>query len=295
MTASIIEVEGEGGDGNPSNNVMAQAFLVDDGTEPIPTVERFEQSLEASQWNLLSLDDDITWAITDAPGISEASNRAAFMNFFSYSERGQVDYLASSILDFTAATAPTMTFNLAYAGNPNFHDGLVILGSSDCGVHYDDTLFQASGGDLATVIAGGNFIPSDSSDWKLHRIDLSRYAGESSVRIAFAGINDFGNNLYIDNIQFFLTDQTKSIDLEANQMIVYPNPSVGDFNVTFNLEQRADLEMRVVDSMGRLIWYRELPNILNQTLEVELPQASGIYVIQVTSAAFSSTRRIIIM
>jgi hypothetical protein len=295
ITATIVEVEGQGGDGRPENNLLTLPFLVDNESEPVPLVERFEQFPQASSWNPLSLDDDISWTATDAPGISEPGNQAAFLNFFSYSDRGQIDYLASPVLDFTNARNPSMTFDLAYAGNPNFHDGLVILGSDDCGLHYRDTLFQASGGDLATVISGTNFVPSDSSDWKLYQIDLTRYAGQSAVRLAFAGINDFGNNLYIDNIQFFLSDVTKSIDLDTDQMIVFPNPSQGDLNVTFNLAQRTDIHMRIVDAMGRVIWDRELPNVLNQTFELESLEAGGIYYVQVTSSSFTATSRIIIL
>jgi hypothetical protein len=188
-----------------------------------------------------------------------------------------------------------MTFDLAYAGNTNFQDGLMILGSSDCGVHYHDTLFEAYGTDLATVIRSTEFFPQDTSEWRLESIDLSSYSGASEVRLAFIGINDFGNNLFIDNVQFFLSDQTTSLRLDENQMIVYPNPAQGEFYVTFNLAQRSSLDLKIIDSMGRVIWNRELHNVLNQTFDVQLSQTNGVYILQATGPTFKSTRRIILV
>ena len=295
ITVSIEQVEGQGQDGISTNNILEQPFLVNDNRDRIPKIEGFELPLESTDWNYLNPDHGITWAVTETGATEEAENRAAYMNFYTYDQQGQIDYLASPVLDFSHALDPVMTFNLAYAGNSNFDDGLLILGSSDCGINYSDTLFQAYGTELATVTRSGEFFPEDPSDWELQKVDLSKYRGNPQVRIAFAGINDFGNNLFIDDIEFFVSSNTESLELEPNQMIVYPNPSPGIFYISFNLEQRTDIALRIIDSMGRTIWNRQLGDILNQTLDVELPEAGGIYILQAAGSSFSSTRRIIVL
>jgi hypothetical protein len=78
-------------------------------------------------------------------------------------------------------------------------------------------------------------------------------------------------------------------------MIVFPNPAQGEFSIAFNLEQRASLELRIIDSMGRVIWDNELSEVLNQTLEVQLNQAVGVYILQAVGPGFSATRRIIVL
>jgi len=188
-----------------------------------------------------------------------------------------------------------VTFDLAYASSINAKDGLLILASADCGVNYSDTLFQAFGSELSTVTSSTEFIPDDPADWTLHKIDLAKYAGQTGVRLAFVGVNDFGNNLFIDNIQFFISDRTNSLDLDENQMIVYPNPAQGDFYVTFNLLDRSPVDLRIIDPIGRVVWSKQLPNILNQTLGVELPQANGVYILQATGQTFRATSRIILV
>ena len=295
ILVSIDQVDGQGGDGIVDNNTLEQPFIIDGQQDLVPKIETFEQPLESTDWRFLSLDESVTWTVTEAGGIGNSGNQSVFLNFFGYDKRGAIDYLASPVLNLEGTTSPTMTFDLAYAGSSNFDDGLLILASTDCGVNYNDTLFQAFGTELSTVISSTEFIPSQSADWTLHTIDLTMYAGLSGVRLAFVGVNDFGNNLYIDNIQFFISDQTTSLDLDENQMIVYPNPALDDFYVTFNLLDRSTVDLRIIDPIGRTVWNRQLSNILNQTLGVQLPQANGIYILQATSNTFSATRRIIMI
>lgn len=295
IIVSIDQVEGQGGDGVVENNTLEQPFIIDDQQDLVPKIETFEQPLKSTDWRFLSLDESISWAVTEAGGIGNTGNQAVFLNFFSYSERGAIDYLTSPVLDLDGTINPTVTFDLAYAGSINANDGLLILASTNCGVNYNDTLFQAFGAELATVTSNTEFIPDDPTDWTLHKIDLSKYAGQTGVRLAFVGVNDFGNNLFIDNIQFFISDRTTSLDLDENQMIVYPNPALGDFYITFNLLDRSSVDLRIIDPMGRVVWNKQLPNILNQTLGVQLPHANGVYILQATGQTFRATSRIILV
>jgi hypothetical protein len=288
ITASIEQVNGQGGDGNVDNNSLEQPFIIDTQQDLIPKIETFETPISSTDWQSLDIDGVIGWTTT---GTSQGE--AAFMNFFNYDRLGELDYLVTPILDFSGAINPTLTFDLAYAGNSNFNDGLLILGSSDCGATYSDTLFAAFGLELATIISNTEFFPQVDSDWILQQLDLSSYAGVSGVRLAFVGVNDFGNNLFIDNVQFFLTDQTKSLDLEPGQMIVFPNPTKQAFFLTFNLAERSAINLEIVDPMGRVVWQRELTDVLNQSFEFNLPYASGIYVLQATGNGFKAVRRII--
>ncbi len=295
IVVSIDQVEGQGTDGMVDNNTMEQPFIIDDQQDLVPNIETFEQPLETTDWRFLSLDESISWAVTGAAGVGNTGNQAVFLNFFDYEDKGAIDYLTSPVLDLAGTINPTMTFNLAYAGGINFDDGLLILASTDCGVNYHDTLFQAFGTELSTASSTNEFFPNDSEDWTLHKIDLTKYAGQTGIRLAFVGVNDFGNNLFVDNIQFFISDQTTSLNLDENQMIVYPNPSSGDFYVTFNLADRSTVDLRIIDPMGRVVWYKQLPNILNQTFGVELPYANGVYILQATGQTFMGTRRIILV
>jgi len=295
ITYQLTNVEGHGNDGLSTNNSMESVYLVDDTRDLIPKIEEFQGPLESTEWSQLSQDTEVTWSVAPVSGIENESNQAAFMNFYNYPQVGAIDYLASPVLDFSAATKPTMTFDLAYAGNGNFQDGLLILVSTDCGRQYSDTVFQAFGEELATTFDSNEFFPAEPGDWELQTIDLAAYAGFSDVRIALVAINDFGNNLFVDNIQFFLTDRINSLSFEPDQMVTYPNPNQGEFNITFRLNQRSPMDLRLMDSMGRIVWDLQIPEVLNQTYEVNLVRPAGIYILQASGPGFRSTRRIIVL
>ncbi len=59
-----------------------------------------------------------------------------------------------------------------------------------------------SGNDKLTVdefCAKFGFIPQNSADWRTETIDLSAYTGKMII-LRFVSTNDYGNNLYIDNV-----------------------------------------------------------------------------------------------
>jgi subtilisin family serine protease len=67
------------------------------------------------------------------------------------------------------------------------------------------------------------------------------------------------------------------IEIESQQLSVYPNPNNGRFTVSSNLSQPVSIE--IVDAMGRLI--SSHPNITNGKTEIEIGNvSSGIYFIR---------------
>ncbi len=295
ITFMIESVNGSTSDGTPQNNVLATPFIVDQTEELIPLIESFSTPLSASDWISINPDDEIGWEITPTSGLNGFQNQSAFLNFFNYSQAGATDHLVSPVLDFSNSSQPTLTFDLAYAGGTNFNDGLLILLSTDCGTTYADTVFRAFGESLATIAQSREFFPSLPAHWDKKIVDLSPYAGLSDIRVAFVGINDFGNNLFVDEIEFFVNDGITSLQLEEDQVIAFPNPAKNRFDISFNLSQRQDVEVRIIDSRGSLVYLKSLANILNQTLPVELAGRRGIYILQATGATINTTLRIILI
>ncbi len=65
-----------------------------------------------------------------------------------------------------------------------------------------------------------SFLPSNENQWRREVIDLSKYIGQGRLQLAFVGVNDRGNNLYLDNIAV-RTDVTENIALKQ---LTYPSP-----------------------------------------------------------------------
>ena len=293
ITASIDSVDGAQGDGNSENDVFSQRFILDQQADQIPKLETFENGLASTDWLEIGADETISWVVDDAPGLNGPGNQGAFLNFFNYPEIGAQDYLVSPVLDFSQTNNPLLTFDVAYAGSDNYSDGLLILVSTDCGQNYSDTVFSAFGTELATVSQSTSFFPDGTSDWEKIEVDLTAYAGLSDIRLAFVGVNDFGNNLFIDDVEFFVNDLTTSLNLTAPQMIVFPNPAQDQFSIAFRLTERQPLALRIIDPLGRVVSQYALDQVLNQTLMVELPNSSGVYILQATGTSFQQTKRVI--
>src|SRR5690606_5955959 len=121
-------------------------------------------------------------------------------------------------------------------------------------------------------------------DWFIKQndpfINLSEFAGEEKVRIAFVFTNATGNNLYLDYIEFFLDDDPTPPDVEEPYAIYWKNNL--EATVTSNLTERQTICIYVVDVMGREFINTKATDILNQTFPIELGNAAaGIYIMRV--------------
>ena len=223
-------------------------------------------------------------------------NTAAFINLYNYEDRQQLDWLISPALDFSEALEATVTFKTSYAKNLNFNDQLRVLASKDCGANFDDVLEIYNSSDLSGTASEDSWKPENQHDWITHSIDLNKYAGEQSVRLAFLAVNDYGNNLYLDDIEFFSTAKDNIIKTARNSFTLYPNPTNdGLFKLAFNTSERQDVVIFIYDQMGRLITMDEYPNTLNQTYHYDLTgRRSGVYFINAKGKDFVRSKKLVI-
>ena len=103
---------------------------------------------------------------------------------------------------------------------------------------------------------------------------LCRFSGTSAV-VVTVGIEES------------LLDQTIS---------VYPNPNNGAFRVEFQLEGLQDVEIRVVDAIGREVYTNDIGNISgNFKQDIDLSdKAKGLYILQVISNGVTTSRKVTI-
>jgi hypothetical protein len=201
ITYLLGDVNGSA-DNNPDNNIRSfTTTLLPSSSGPITA--DFENGLN-DPWTTLNPDGKITWAVTNAQ-FQSAGNKALYLNFFDYELEGEVDLWVSPVIDLSIAAQPKLTFDLAYAPYPGSEDGLLITATNLCGdpLLESDTLYYKTGDDLSTVSGtlSNSFFPDGPSQWRSETLDLRKYTGDQ-VRIAFIGINGYGNNLFLDNIHF---------------------------------------------------------------------------------------------
>jgi len=261
---------------------LEKYFLIATNEEIAPFLETFEGSdIYPGLWSIYNPDNDKTWVIEDVP-INLAENKAAVIRMYDYERFAAADWLVSPVLDLTEYSEANITFNYSYALGNETEDILDLKVSTDCGKTWPYTIFSASGDQLVTGSTDGPWMPTGSAEWKKGYADLGQFAGTEQIRIAFVTTNLNGNNLYLDNIEMYITGWTQDISLARNDMLIHPNPSDGSkFYITLRTGERQDVEMQIVDMNGKMVFAKEYTNVLNQTYEIDLVrERSGIYVVK---------------
>jgi PKD repeat protein len=186
----------------------------------LPFSETFEpNSSTVGLWSVDNPDENITWQITNTVGTSPGTTSVG-LNFFSYSTIGQRDGFMSPPIDLSTVSTAQLTFEHAYRRyNQSSSDSIIIYISTDCGQTFT-RIFQRGEngtGTFATVSTSTtNFVPTQASDWCIagtvgsacYTIDLNNFVGSTTAIIKFEGYNNYGNNLYIDNVNITGTPNT---------------------------------------------------------------------------------------
>ena len=163
-------------------------------------------------------DNGITWApITVAA--ARNGTEAMFMDNYDYNLIGQRDRLVSPTIDFSGRTDAMLKIDYSYTNfNNNNADSLIVSISSNDGASWLRvfTMGENGSGTLATRPATtSEFSPSSESDWCFEgnfgsgclEIDLSGHSS-ATTKFRLENYNDFGNNMYIENISLISSCQS---------------------------------------------------------------------------------------
>jgi hypothetical protein len=102
------------------------------------------------------------------------------------------------------------------------------------------------------------------------------------VRIAFIAENQSGNNIFIDNIEFFVSDNENPFDPGSKPYEVYWTNGPASANITFNLTEKQPVDFQILDITGRELFSGELTEVLNQTFPLPIGlSAPGLYLVRV--------------
>lgn len=219
-TTSFSEISLTQGDNRLEFEIISVNGVTDQGIENniiehiihIPTIieadisEDFQNGIE--NMTIINIDGINTWEIINAPDGSSA-NQALYIHNYTYENEGTEDWLLSPVMDFTTISSARLIFDYAYAQYPGRDDRLKVMYSTDCGQSFQ-SVFDKSGADLMTTssTSTSDFTPSSSEDWSSASIDLFDHIGKPAIQVAFVGVNDFGNNIFIDNISLITSSET---------------------------------------------------------------------------------------
>lgn len=287
-----VQVAHVGGitDHTPEDNFRTSHFVIDTTYETLPFREQFSlEEDDALPWFIHNPDNNITWEL-----LTSAGDQAIHLNHYAYTAINEKDWLVSPLLNLTDYDFLRLSFKISYGHNYNYRDQLQVLVSTDCGLTYTDIVYNAAGEALSSNYASSEWLPEDKTNWQNISVSLDKFVGEENVRVAFVTNNGHGNNLYLDDIEFFVSEEPQE-PLPEDKLFIFPNPIKGVLPITFGLNDKEFVQITLYDLRGKLLYKGDFPGTLNQLYYIDfstLPDA--VYLLKVSGESFSDTKKILL-
>jgi len=271
--------------------------FIDDTGVAIPSNSNFTPAnFPYENWQVVNPDNGLTWVRQNAAG---AQGQAAFINTFSYSTLNQLDDLIPMPFDLSSTTTPSLSFKYANRRySAQYWDKLRVSVATSCDgpwtqVWYKENSQLATGPDVTS-----NFTSPTNAEWRTECIDLTAYAGSESFFVKFTNVNNYGNNIFIDDISV-IGDACSTVGIDemtnASDLNIYPNPVVNEAIVQMILAESAPVTIEVYDLLGKVVYSENLGtqpagefvnrmNFNNMT--------NGMYLMNITIGGQKVTRKV---
>ncbi|MEP0043584.1 MAG: choice-of-anchor J domain-containing protein [Reichenbachiella sp.] len=282
-------------DEDTTNDKVVTFFAINNGIETIPIRERFSKTLESSDWHFIRTDALSDWEISEFRE-GNTSDYALVFKGHDVLELGVENWFVSPLLDLSETDVASMTFDVSYANRTGRNDQLRVLASTNCGKSYDVEVYNKKGGELAVAQSETTWLPEADTDWRREFINLNEFVGDSDIRLAFVVTNQNGNNLYLDNVELYVSDDENPVEI-TESLRSFPNPASDHLEVKFNFNIKEEVLIRVVGLDGEIMAEQSFPNTLNQVYRIDNLNVanSGIYVLQVLGNFTNLSSKVMIM
>jgi hypothetical protein len=267
-----------------------------------PLFEGFETTtFPPDNWGIQNPDGSLTWEKTTA--VAKTGTGALVIKNYDYPTANTADQFLSPVIKYNeAADSFFVSFDYAYSqgvqypGSTNLPlDTLDVQITQDCGKTFT-TIWKKWGADLQTIgdpnlATGTKFIPK-SNQWKNINIYLNPAIGTNNFQVYFVAKSNKQNNLYLDNINIYTKILPKR--LKNQGYLIYPSPFKNTFIVR-NYQVPTTLQsIGVFNSVGQLVWSKELNGTGNTEMTVDLSNlAAGVYIIKLKYLERTVVERIV--
>lgn len=208
---------------------------------------------------------------------------------------GQKDYFLSPRIDFTTASEITyLTFDVAYARrNAASSDNLEVSISTDCGNSWT-SLYSKSGNILSTAADVASAYSPAPEEWRTDSIDLGAYKNQPEVMLLFTTNSNWGNNLYLDNMNI-ISYSTVGINKQQNLtgITIYPNPSSGKIRIEGLNSTGVSTDISVINVLGQEVLNQSISNEQSTTIDLS-EYSQGTYFVNISSGGNHTFKKLII-
>ena len=282
------------GTSEASTTVNEAVYVMDTGEMDLPVSQGFEaDEFPSDGWSTYDPLMDGTWQVSSSAAAT--GNRSLYLQNWSNTIEGNIDYLRSSTIDVSGAEQVAISYSWAYVhkgsnDDDETDDRLRISVTGDCGGDWD--LRKLHRGFTTLPSAAPNpfpWTPSGSEDWNSSSFALTQeeYLTET-FRVQFEFEGRLGNNFYLDNINIYSlgTVDISDIARELSQTwSLAPNPSKGSTEVLFETRQPGAATIAIQDVSGRQV-VKENKQLGdgNHRWSIAAPEAQGVYLVRLATA-----------
>lgn len=255
-----------------------------------PVMEGFSNAaFPPASFGIINLDGGPSWSRVNFTGGFNNSMESAKYDFFSNTVVGDKDELYLPPMDLSAAPAPYLSFDVAYAmRNVNSNDQLEVLVSDNCGASWT-SVYNNMGPSLVTITNYYTqaYVPGSSnpsSHWRTETVDLSAF-NKPNVLVKFVATNDHGNNLYLDNINLAMQIATgirNNSGFESG-IRMFPNPTTGTTELQIGSQKTGKVNVSVINTLGQVLFTKSA-SVNEGFNSVQLDMSSypaGVYLVSI--------------
>jgi hypothetical protein len=238
-------------DGNGQTDSDTLSVTVTQYTLPGIIQEGFEGNFLPNGWSIENEDNGGTWSNSSTVGGYSNTSKCAKFDNYNIDSQGSLDDLIFNIDGAQLVNQPLLTFDVAYCRwGAGYSDSLYVGVSTDCGASYQYVYYRG-GENLATAPDNQSEFAPTSTEWRTDTVNLATWAGQNNVQVAFRNKGDWGNIVYLDNINL---GSSVGIKEEQNTQapIVYPNPLRA--GGTINIKNLPKSSLSLFDGKGKRVW-----------------------------------------
>jgi len=209
-------------------------------------------------------------------------------------------YMILPFANLSGTGLKALDFYVAYAqykneaGAISGDDKLEVVYSTNCGDTWT-SVWSQDGADLATAAAtGSTYIPAGNSDWVLKSVNVSSVP--DGAQLAFRATSDYGNNIFIDNVNL-RSGATGIEELVLNGgFSVYPNPVNNELTIDIDMVKAAKATISVVNVVGQQVALPIEESLTSGKNLVKISTSSlvpGIYFLNIATEAGSIQQKFV--
>lgn len=236
LTIEIVDVNGQTDEGS-SYNSHTETFSAQVTSNISTATQNFASSSNLGDWSV----------VDNTGGYFGVYSGALRLRAY-YASSGTTGELYAPMMNFSNVSTPSLKFNYAHRRYQSSNDKLEVKVSTDCGETWN-TVWTKQGAELATVTSGSGEFNASASQYQTAWFNLTEYANQSNVIIKFVFTSDYGNNVFVDNIE--ILDSPVGIeDVDDSSLAIFPNPVKDVLTINYD---KAISQIDVYDVNGKLV------------------------------------------